>query len=736
MGRNLLLILIFAGSSASAQYNIFHENGSAGIKDESGKEIIPADYEDLGWSSGASQFHEDVIGYKKDGKWGLISRQNQAITPPLYHQIVPNQSSLVVASKKGNFSNQEFFGIINTSGKLVIPFAYAGLEVVGDAIIAQKTEYNRRSFGLIGLDHIQRLPFQYSRIYPISDKLLLVEKSGNLMSIVDMRGKSMTTHSIDSISAAAMEGYFITWRNGKKGLLDKQGNEMLAPLYKRISFTSNSVDALQFNTWSFFKEEGTILEQMQFDQITEVGPGIYIVSINSEERIYNALTQTITRGFDEITQVDHQLFKTRKGKKFGLHAFSGPVIPESYDSLHCREGFVYAFNQRKHVWSLLDTEGAARSSRKYADMRPGNENRFPVKRNGKWGFIDQHGDEVVHCVYDKVSDFRFGKATVRFHNELGVIDKQGNWVVFPNKGRRTLTLVNDSLFLETRGQQSSLMSFNGTLIYFTSNPVEVRSHYLLETMDSLRTWRISFQGTIFDREVEKEIHEPIAFRDSLFIVSNSEFKGVVKSDGETLIPIEYEDILTSDSEFIAVKKDGYWGFVDFQNRLRIANRYDEVKPFSEGLAAVRIRKRWGFIDLQENIAVQPMYERAESFRNGVALIETTRGYGFINHEVNEVVASDIDHIQKEGSAWIFNRDGKYGLIDERGKIVLQGKYQSIEPIASNQFIVKRKGKYGVSDTHGVMLMGFNYDHLEYHPTRQLFVAKVEGEWISLPLHPN
>ena len=46
------------------------------------------------------------------------------------------------------------------------------------------------------------------------------------------------------------------------------------------------------------------------------------------------------------------------------------------------------------------------------------ENSFvPVKLNGKWGFVDETGKEVIECKYDVVYWFKNGFTKVRLNNE-------------------------------------------------------------------------------------------------------------------------------------------------------------------------------------------------------------------------------------------------------------------------------------------------------------------------------
>lgn len=50
-----------------------------------------------------------------------------------------------------------------------------------------------------------------------------------------------------------------------------------------------------------------------------------------------------------------------------------------------------------------------------------------VKLNGKWGFINECGEEVIPLIYDKVSRFRDGIACVELNGQMGFITHQNVW---------------------------------------------------------------------------------------------------------------------------------------------------------------------------------------------------------------------------------------------------------------------------------------------------------------------
>jgi hypothetical protein len=69
------------------------------------------------------------------------------------------------------------------------------------------------------------------------------------------------------------------------------------------------------------------------------------------------------------------------------------------------------------------------ASRQYVLKKPFVEGLARVSINGKWGFIDTTGKEIISAQYDEAISFEDGYARVKFMGQWGVIDKKGNTVV-------------------------------------------------------------------------------------------------------------------------------------------------------------------------------------------------------------------------------------------------------------------------------------------------------------------
>ena len=107
LGYGLKIIFLFHCLFVSAQVNgdvpsffVYVENGLQGVKDEQNDVIIPATYEQIGWTDSGFEFHEGVTGYRENGLWGLISKENERLTEPVYTELSLSGSGIYIKAKK------------------------------------------------------------------------------------------------------------------------------------------------------------------------------------------------------------------------------------------------------------------------------------------------------------------------------------------------------------------------------------------------------------------------------------------------------------------------------------------------------------------------------------------------------------------------------------------------------------------------------------------------------------
>ncbi|MDR2969375.1 MAG: WG repeat-containing protein [Tannerellaceae bacterium] len=81
-------------------------------------------------------------------------------------------------------------------------------------------------------------------------------------------------------------------------------------------------------------------------------------------------------------------------------------------------------------WGYIDRNGTELIPCRYDEVDALFRNGMAaVKSDGKWGYIDRNGTEVIPCRYDEVDAFRKDMAVVKSGDKYGYIDKSGTEVV-------------------------------------------------------------------------------------------------------------------------------------------------------------------------------------------------------------------------------------------------------------------------------------------------------------------
>lgn len=692
------LLLVTFWSFASG-FDVFKENGKVGLRDADGKVIIPARYDALGWSKTPFRVIDNAIGYKEGGYWGLISLDNKIITKSLYEDLYPADGSLLIGRKKSNLSLRMVAGCINTAGKEILPFLYDGITITNMRAIVFTYIGNQYRYGLIDLDNKTLIPQQYQAIKPVGVLRFAVQNFENKTALFSDGGKQLTGFSIDSISAYK-KNYAILYQGTSQGLLDAQGDVRIQPVYREIRIAEDgSVFHRDIDEWNFLDGQNQLLHRKNADVIKPVGKNLLQVSISGMVQLTDdglkPISATVFSGLDDFSD---EVAVYASGGKFGIARLDGTVVlPARFDKLKRDNSFFTGGLTlgNKESWTLLNKQGATLSSKAYEQIHPFTGLIFPVTNRGYWGALDANGKEAIACAYDSIVQQLGDLVVVKFKGQYGIVGLPEVWKVTPRTNR--IKLISADRFLEYDGKTTFLKSLAGTTIYFTDNKIDLMPTHLVEHIPSGALWQIDLDGVIINRKIQP--------------------------DGSV------ERIYPETEGLRGIKKNGQYGFVDAQGRLRIANRYEGIEPFSEQLAAARIRGRWGFINHEDKIAIQPVYDEVSAFRNGVSVVKQKGLYGLIDKTGKLLLLPRYEQVELLSSGNVLIRQGGlYGLADKSGNVLINPKYQSVEDEGNNYVIVQRDGKYGVVTSKGISTIPLIYDGIIYNKYNDQFLALRKSEW--------
>lgn len=148
-------------------------------------------------------FSEQLCAVRLIGKWGFIDKNEQLIVQPTYDQVSPFYKGLSVVSRNG------LSGIIDHSGKSV-------------------------------------LPEDFTRIDRQENHIIL--NSNGIFGLADAKGKLIRTPQYDSIKALE-GGYFLIGRDGLKGVVNLNGEDVIPLSYESIEQLGNHFLASEASEW-------------------------------------------------------------------------------------------------------------------------------------------------------------------------------------------------------------------------------------------------------------------------------------------------------------------------------------------------------------------------------------------------------------------------------------------------------------------------------------------------------
>lgn len=695
----LFAFVLIAFQAAALPYTLFRENGKVGLKDAAGRVVIPAKYEGIGWSNGQFSVVENVTGCKSGDAWGLINLNNQAVTQHEFEELLPGESNILIARKKLPNSPRALIGGISPSGKELIPFIYDGIIISSLRAIVFTKIGNQFKYGLIDLENKTLIPQQYQDIRPIGTLRFAVRNFEGKIAIFTKAGKQISGFSIDSISSFRKD-HAILYEGKYQGLINRNGEMRLPAKYREVQIGSDEkIRFRQPDQWLFLSGDNTRVKEVRADSVSVVEKGIYKIATSGQVQLTDPNFNSIVQGvFDNIGTF-------QKGRApYVLRELSGVIqrdgaviVPALYKEVKVVNNYflVNSGHVDQPSWILFDSAGARLTQKPYQQMVPLERSHFAVRNKGYWGIVSPAGKEIIAAIYDSLIQFRDEYIVVKFKGLNGVIDLNERWVVTPRAYR--LELLGRERFLEISPASTNLKALGGDVIYFTSNKTVAHDRFLLEYLPSGNIWKIDFNGVIVER---------------------------------TMNPAEAAEIVYKESEgYRAIKRNGRFGFVDREGRLRIANRYEAVQPFREGFAAVKILGRWGFINIHDNITVQPVYDEVQSFQNGRALVMQKGLFGLIAGDGKLVLPVRYETIQALPTGNLLVTLNKlYGLADASGKILITPRYDALTDTGSGYVIAGKNGQYGVLSLEGINTVPIIYDLIRYDASENVFLAMKKAGW--------
>jgi hypothetical protein len=733
----ILLFLIIYGiliNSYANEYAIFESNQKKGLKNHRGKVLIPPDFEFLGWGDGSTEVINGIIGYKQDDLWGIINVNNTRITSAKFTHLIPYVKDFIIASIPDSYKLNDLYGLINHSGKVSIDFKYNSLNKFGNNLVVSKKNHNQILFGVINHKDELVIPFEYISCDLITSHILALKDRKQMLYLVNPYGEPLIDRRIDEVEIYA-DKFLMISVNGNRGLIDLSGESITPIRFGQFNTSNNgNINALPVKKWDILTLGGELVRSLNYDYVNPIDTGFYKTNRSNFSFIINKNAKEIFRiKNSRIRFLNDSLALYKTKNRYGVINYNGDtIIQPIYDSIEISQNRFFLFTKRSNQtgWKIADLFGILLSTQHYDAIYRLDDFDLAYKKNGFWGIVDKYGNEKIFAKYDSIYTKMNDLYLVDFYGEKGVIDDRDTWRVYPQKG--DVYLLNNGNYLISSYFQSRVISRWGRDLFTSENYLwPVSNGFIEEDFESNFGLMDGNYRQIL--AVEHAFVAPIV-RDSIFLFNNNKGWGIADISSKIYFKDDqrFERIIGYNENFIGVKIDGFYGFIDLNGKLRIANRYEDISLFNDGIANIKILDKWGCINKMENIVVQPYFDYIGLFENGLAIAQKNDKYGILNDVGKSVIQFEYDSLFRiQNGNFICVLNGKYGLINNLGEIMFYPKYDSISDLDNGYVIAERNNKFGVFTSSGVFIIPVIYDQIVFDPYNQVFLVSRHPQWKTI-----
>lgn len=283
---------------------------------------------------------------------------------------------------------------------------------------------------------------------------------------------------------------------------------------------------------------------------------------------------------------------------------------------------------------------------------------YPIVVNGKTGFINALGEEIVPPVWDD-------GASIDALKQLAKVQRDGLWGIIGVDGTVLVTPAWDRISY-TSPENKGL--------------IKVRK-------DRLEGY-IDLTGKVVIEPIYTYIL-PEWSDDKLSVTGKNGRYGVLDRQGNVLIPTKhYEPVYFNEGLAPYKNEKGRWGYIDQNNNTAIKPRWDHAWEFINGRAKVQISGKYGFIDATGEVVIKPQFIAARHLPGGKALVATGKKgkekWGLINAQGDILVQpnwAEMAYILDNEQSLYWVRQGDlWGLIDAQGEFVCEPIWETLQGV--------------------------------------------------------
>jgi hypothetical protein len=423
------------------------------------------------------------------------------------------------------------------------------------------------------------------------------------------------------------------------------------PAYDKEFQTALWQEAQQHAIFPFYEKES-------YGYLNEAGKRVVEASL--ENILPKHICQTQQTDYIQVQQNTH----------FGLHSVVGKVIfPAEYDAFHLLAPSIWRVN-KNGLFGAMNENGQEILPLRYDAIEMAGTQLLKFKKNRRWGIATLHGQILFEPTFTEIEVKQNALLIAKQPNSVAIYKIKDFWKQIQDKTTpkafevESLMAIDSLRFQFKKGTQTGIINSRLDMV-LPAQPSDIK--YIAHTAFAIRQDSISWK-----------LHN---------------LQGAPILAGEIFQKAE------GNHGFLLLKKGKTWGVVQASNaQIRHNFELDSVALLDKVLLLYKSKKM--AIDFLENTSFKPIEaQNMKNLRaeNGYLFFEnTTQQKGLYDMRGTRVCAPSYQSIYPL-TALLFNvqANGKYGIVDSVGKVVLPLKYDGIDTQSPDNYTLISNGKYGL-----------------------------------------
>ena len=209
---------------------------------------------------------QELIPYRKVNKWGFSTKDKKMIIPAVYDNVWPFKKGFAIVEMKGKQ------GIIDTTGKVVVPLQYISCNQEDEYIIVRKKKIISKKIksGVVDLNDKIVIPIKYNSIYRHHNghwQVTIDKKQG----IIRPKSEIVIPIEFDYILKTNLPDILRVKKDGKWGLFTIEGKQLTALKYENepdqeLEFKEGIVAVFANGKWGYINNKGEEVIQLKFKE--------------------------------------------------------------------------------------------------------------------------------------------------------------------------------------------------------------------------------------------------------------------------------------------------------------------------------------------------------------------------------------------------------------------------------------------------------------------------------------